>query len=87
MRFLYALFMAAWRDSFGKNGWDLPIYKNRFVQHVLAFCMTFLLCLFTKGLDWWWGLWIATWIQIEWALGHGACYDCGKGGKGARNEA
>ena len=81
IKVLYTVFMSFWRDSFGKNGWDLPIYKNRFVQHVLAFAMTFLLCLFTKGLDWYWGLWIALWVQIEWALGHGPCYDCGTGGK------
>lgn len=81
MRFLYAILMGAWRDSFGKNGWDLPIYHNRVVQHIVAFCMTFLLCLFVKALDWYWGLWISTWIQIEWALGHGACFDLGKGGK------
>lgn len=81
MRFLYALLMGALRDCFGKNGWDLPVLKNRFIQHVLAFAMTFLLCVFGKTLDWYWALWIALWIQIEWAIGHGACYDLGKGGK------
>lgn len=81
LKLLYTLFMGAFRDSFGKNGWDLPIYKNRFVQHVVAFSMTFLLCFFDKGLAWYWGLWIALWIQIEWALGHGPCYDAGTGGK------
>ena len=81
MRFLYSVFMALWRDSFGKNGWDLPIYKNRFVQHTIAFIMTALICLFVKALDLYWTLWIALWIQIEWALGHGPCYDLGTGGK------
>lgn len=81
MRVLYALLMGAWRDSFGKNGWNLPIYKYRMVQHIVAFCATFLLCLFVKGLDWYWGLWIATWIQIEWAIGHGPCFDVGTSGK------
>lgn len=81
IKIIYTVFMAFWRDSFGKNGWDLPIYKNRVVQHILAFCMTFLLCVFGKTLDWYWALWIAAWIQIEWAIGHGPCYDCGTGGK------
>lgn len=81
MKLLYAIFMAAWRDSFGKNGWDLPIYKNRFVQHALAFLMTFLLCWLLKGKTWIVAAWIALWIQIEWALGHGVAYDLGKGGK------
>lgn len=81
LKLLYTLFMGAWRDSFGKNGWDLPIYKNRFVQHVLAFCMTFLLCVFGKTVDWYWALWIALWIQIEWAIGHGPCFDVGTSGK------
>ena len=81
MRFLYSVFMAFWRDSFGKDGYGIPIYKNRFVQHIISFTATFLLCLFVKALDWYWGLFIATWIQIEWALGHGPCYDLGKSGK------
>lgn len=81
IKIMYVLFSAGWRDSFGKNGWDLPIYKNRFVQHVLAFCMTFLLCVFGKTVDWYWALWIALWIQIEWALGHGYAYDVSTGGQ------
>lgn len=81
LKILYTLFMGAWRDSFGKNGWDLPIYHYRVVQHIVAFAMTFLLCFFDKELAWWWCLYIATWIQIEWALGHGPCYDLGTGGK------
>ena len=80
LKLAYALFMGAWRDSFGKNGWDLPIYKNRFVQHIVAFLATAGICLI-KDLSWYWCLWVALWIQIEWALGHGPCYDLGKGGK------
>ena len=81
MKLLYAVLMGAWRDSFGKNGWDLPIYKNRFVQHIVAFLMTTLLCWLSKGKACYVALWIALWVQIEWALGHGPCYDLGKGGK------
>ena len=81
MKLLYAIFMGAWRDSFGKNGWNLPIYKNRFVQHLVAFLFTFLLCWLSKGKVWYVAAWIALWIQIEWALGHGPCYDLGKGGE------
>ena len=81
IKIIYTVFMSAWRDSFGKNGWNLPIYHNRIVQHILAFCMTFLLCVFGKALDWYWALWIAIWIQVEWAIGHGPCYDVGTSGK------
>ena len=80
LKLLYTLFMGAWRDSFGKNGWDLPIYKNRFVQHIVAFLATAGFC-WVKDLSWYWCLWVALWIQIEWALGHGPCYDLGKGGE------
>ena len=77
---VYTLLMGLWRDSFGKGGYGLPIYKNRFVQHVVAFLMTSCMCWF-KNMSWYWCLWVALWIQIEWALGHGPCYDCGTGGK------
>lgn len=81
LKIIYTLFMGSWRDSFGKSGWNLPIYKNRFVQHVVAFLMTSALCFFDKGMAWYWCLWVALWIQIEWALSHGPCYDLGNGGK------
>ena len=81
MKYIYPFFMALWRDAFGKNGYYIPVIKIRFVQHVIAFIMTFLLCYFDKGLKWWWCIWIATWLQIWWSLGHGACYDCGTHGK------
>ena len=80
LRLLYAALMGAWRDSFGKNGWDLPIYKNRFIQHIVAFCLTTTICC-VNGLAWYAACWIALWVQIEWALGHGPCYDLGKGGE------
>lgn len=80
LKLLYAVFCALFRDSFGKNGWDLPIYKNRLVQHIVAFIMTATICC-VKGIQWYWCLWVALWIQIEWALGHGVAYDLGKGGK------
>lgn len=81
LQLLYTLFMGFWRDSFGKNGYELPIYKYRFVQHIIAFLATSTLCYFIKDFKWYWSLWIALWIQIEWALGHGPCFDLGKGGK------
>ena len=80
-KLLYTIFMGAWRDSFGKNGWDLPIYHYRVVQHIVAFLATSALCYFVKDFKWFWCLWIALWVQIEWTLGHGPCYDLGKGGK------
>jgi len=80
LKLIYAVLMGLWRDSFGKNGWDLLIYKNRFVQHIVAFLMTVGICLY-KDISWYWCLWIALWIQIEWALGHGPCYDVGTSGK------
>ena len=81
MKIAYTLFMGIWRDLFGKNGWDLPALKWRIVQHILAFIATFLLCMFDKGFVWFGCLWVALWIQVEWALGHGPCYDLGKSGK------
>lgn len=78
---LYTLWMAFFRDMFGKNGYEIPVLKNRFVQHCLGFCATFALCFFIKSIQWWWCLWIAVWVQIYWALGHGACYDLGTNGK------
>lgn len=80
LKLLYAMFMGAWRDSFGKNGWDLPVYHNRIVQHIVAFLTTVGVCWY-KDLSWYWCLWVALWIQIEWAIGHGPCYDLGRGGK------
>lgn len=80
MKFLYPLFMAFWRDSFGKSGYDLPIYKYRAVQHLVAFVATCIVC-WLKKFEPALCLWVALWVQIEWALGHGPCYDCGTGGK------
>lgn len=75
MRLLYTLFFGLWRDAFGKNGYYLPVLENRFVQHVLGFLATFSLCLLTKKIDWYWAIWIAVWVQIYWAIGHGFAYD------------
>lgn len=72
--------MGIWRDGFGKSGWGLHIFKIRFVEHVVGFLMTAFIC-WWKELAWYWCLWVALWIQIEWALGHGACYDLGTSGK------
>ena len=80
LKLLYAILMGAWRDSFGKNGWDLPGYHVRFIQHIVAFLMTCTIC-WWKDLAWYWCLWVSLWIQIEWALGHGPCFDVGTGGK------
>lgn len=80
LKILYTIFMGAWRDSFGKNGWDLPIYHNRVAQHIVAFLATAGICWY-KELAWYWCLWVALWIQIEWALGHGYAYDVSTGGK------
>ena len=81
LKIIYTLFFGLWRDLFGKNGYYIPILKSRFVQHVLAFAMTFVLCFFDKHIQWWWCLWIALWVQIEWACGHGCCYDVGTHGE------
>lgn len=78
---LYTIFMGFWRDAFGKDGHNLPVLKNRMALHTIAFVITFLLCFFVKGFAWHWSLWVALWIQIYWALGHGPCYDTGTAGK------
>ena len=74
-KILYVIFSSGYRDAFGKNGWYLPIIKYRMVQHVIAFCMTFVFCLYCKCITWYWSAWIAVWVQIFWAIGHGCCYD------------
>lgn len=81
MKYIYPFFMALWRDLFGKGGYDLPVLKNRFVEHILGFLATFSFCFFGKDIVWYWSAWIAVWVQIYWALGHGACYDLGTSGK------
>jgi len=80
MKLLYAILMGIWRDGFGKSGWGLPIFKIRFVEHIVAFLMTAGIC-WWKDLAWYWCLWVALWIQIEWAIRHGAVYDVGALGK------
>ena len=72
---VYVIFSSGYRDAFGKNGYNLPILKNRFVQHVLGFLATLSLCVLTKGIVWYWAVWIAVWVQIYWAIGHGFAYD------------
>ena len=81
LKIIYILLFSWWRDLFGKNGYELPILKYRFVEHVIAFCMTFLLCFFDKGLQWYWCIWIAVWVQIFFSIGHGYAYDLGTKGK------
>ena len=80
-KLLYTLFMGWFRDFFGKGGYGWPVLKYRMVQHILAFIATFFLCTFVKAEHWYISLWIALWIQIEWALGHGCAYDVGTSGK------
>lgn len=81
MKVLYVLFMAWWRDCFGKDGYHLPVLHNRVFQHILAAFATFSLCYWCNNFKWYWAIWIAVWVQVEWALGHGPCFDVGKGGK------
>lgn len=76
---LYPIFLSIWRRCFGCSGWDIPILKNRFFQHVLGFIGLFgllylneisivqniLACLVFQGLFW--------------ARSHGCCFDYGHG--------
>jgi len=78
---LYAFFMGAWRDAFGKNGYDLPIIKYRAVQHIILFLVSFAFLLICRGTALASSLWISAWILVFWALGHGPCFDVGTGGK------
>ena len=81
LKLLYTAFMGFWRDSFGKNGYHWKIYEHRIVEHIVAFLFTFIFCSVDKGFNWYISCWIAIWVQIFWALGHGPCYDCGTAGK------
>ena len=78
---LYAFFMGAWRDAFGKNGYDLPIIKYRAVQHIILFLVSFAFLLICRGTALASALWISAWILVFWAIRHGACYDISTGGK------
>ena len=80
MRLLYSVLMGLWRDCFGKDGYNIPVLKLRIVQHIIAFLMTTGIC-WWNSFVWYWCLWIALWVQVEWALGHGPCYDLGTSGK------
>jgi len=80
MGWIYAILMGLWRDCFGKDGYNIPVLKWRIVQHIIAFLMTSAICWY-KDFAWYWCIWVALWIQIEWALGHGPCYDLGTGEK------
>lgn len=81
LKLLYAVFMGIWRDCFGKDGHNLPILKNRAVQHIISFVISLLFICFIKGTALYLAAWIALWVQIEWAIGHGPCYDIGTAGK------
>ena len=45
---LMSLFEGAWRSCFGCDGWELPILKYRFVQHIINFVVV---ALFLKCAD------------------------------------
>lgn len=42
IRIIYGLWLGIWRRAFGSSGWDLPIIKNRFIQHLLGFLACFI---------------------------------------------
>ena len=48
LKCLYSIFEGIWRSCFGCDGWELPVLKYRFVQHVIGFVVTFL---FLRYLD------------------------------------
>lgn len=81
VRFCYAVFMGFWRDAFGKDGYNLPVIRYRVVQHVISFLLTVSLLFACGKTTLCLSIWIALWVQIEWAIGHGPCYDIGTAGK------
>lgn len=34
---LYGIWLGVWRRAFGSSGWDLPLIKNRAIQHIIGF--------------------------------------------------
>lgn len=42
IKLLFGFWMMLWRSCFGCDGWDIPILKYRFVQHVIGFVATYL---------------------------------------------
>jgi len=51
IKIIYSLFEGVWRSCFGNDGWDLPILKYRFVQHIIGFAVTLCFLLY-MGYHW-----------------------------------
>lgn len=77
---LYSLFSGWWRRCFGSDGWELPVLKNRFVQHLIGsvaglgalyFCgYSWIRCVLAVGV-------LQGWY---WAVGHGPAFDMSRAG-------
>lgn len=79
LNFIYACFESAWRRCFGNDGWNIPVLKNRAVQHALGFVVSSL-ALVCAGYGWLQSALCACVLQfLFWAKGHGMCFDFGHG--------
>lgn len=78
IQLLYACFLSAWRRCFGNDGWNIPVLKNRAVQHIIGFTVTSLI-LWYIGYNWFQIISCSSVLQfLYWAKGHGMCFDYGK---------
>ena len=75
----YACFSSIWRRAFGCSCWNIPLLKNRAVQHIIGFLAAFGICWY-NGYHLWQCLALGGVLQgLYWARSHGACFDFGHG--------
>lgn len=78
---LYSLFSGWWRRCFGSDGWELPVLKNRFVQHLIGFTVGFLV-LWYLGYHWFQSAVVMGVLQgLYWARAVGMYQDIGRAGQ------
>lgn len=74
MRMALSIFEAIWRRMFGSDGWNIPVLKNRFVEHLIGFVVVF--CVLLMKHHWWQCLLATTVLQaFYWATGFSSAYD------------
>ena len=78
---LFAIWEAFWRRMFGSDGWNIPIIKNRAIQHGMN-CGVVVFVLFLLQYSFW-QIILATAVfeGCYWSWGHGAAFDIGHGGQ------
>ena len=77
---LTGVFMSFWRRMFGSDGWNKPVIKNRFVQHVIGFVCV-VIALIVSDYHWAQASCAALVLQfLFWAPSHGPAFDMSRDG-------